>query len=148
TIGELFLPGIVFPGIFFGILLFWPFIEAAVTKDRLHHNFLDRPRDAPLRSAVGAAGLALMAVLTLAGGNDVLATFLNIEVDRLNVFLKIAAFAAPLVAGVVTWRICRDLKRYDLHPVQLPDHGTLTRTGEGGFEPAAPERDEGPPGDA
>jgi quinol---cytochrome-c reductase cytochrome b subunit len=148
TIGELFLPGIVFPGIFFGILLFWPFIEAAVTKDRLHHNFLDRPRDAPLRSAVGAAGLALMAVLTLAGGNDVLATFLNIEVDRLNVFLKIAAFAAPVVAGVVTWRICQDLKRHDLHPVQRPEQGTLIRTGEGGFEPAAPERDEGPPGDA
>jgi hypothetical protein len=58
------------------------------------------------------------------------------------VFLKVAVFAAPVLAGAVTFWVCRDLRRRDLHPIRRPDRGTLVRTAGGGFE----RTDDGDPG--
>jgi ubiquinol-cytochrome c reductase cytochrome b subunit len=142
TIAEPVLPGVVIPGIAFTILAVWPFLEARVTGDRELHHFLDRPRDAPLRSAIGAAGVAFFGVLLLAGGNDVLATFLHIEVDSLNTFLRWALLLGPVVAFAATWAVCRDLRARDVHPVERVDRATLVRTREGGFAEAPDEAGE------
>jgi ubiquinol-cytochrome c reductase cytochrome b subunit len=120
----------------FTILAVWPFLEARVTGDHELHHFLDRPRDAPLRSAIGAAGVAFFGVLLLAGGNDVLATFLQIEVDSLNTFLRWALLLGPVVAFAATWAICRDLRARDVHPVERVERTTFVRTSEGGFAEA------------
>jgi ubiquinol-cytochrome c reductase cytochrome b subunit len=47
--------GILFPTAVFGILFAWPALERRLTGDRSFHNLLDRPRDAPRRTAFGAA---------------------------------------------------------------------------------------------
>ena len=54
TFPSTLIPGIVIPGIAFGLITLWPFIEQRMTKDREFHQLLDRPHDAPVRTAVGA----------------------------------------------------------------------------------------------
>jgi ubiquinol-cytochrome c reductase cytochrome b subunit len=146
TISELFLPGIVVPGAIFTLLALWPFLEARVTGDRGWHNFAERPRAHPFRSAVGAAGLGMFAILMLAGGNDVLAKYLGIEVDTLNVYLRWGLFVVPGASGTITFLVCRDLRDRRRHPIARPGRTVFRRNAAGGFdvledEPGArPER--------
>ena len=110
TIGELFLPGVVVPGLMFALLAAWPFLEARVSGDHEWHNFAQtaaRGTRAVPRS--GPAAIALFVVLVIAGGNDVVAKYLDVEVDQLNVILRWLVFLAPVVAGLLTFWICRDL---------------------------------------
>ena len=134
TIGELFLPAIVVPGILFTLLATWPFLEARFSKDREWHNFAQHPREAPLRTALGASAIALMVVLFLAGSNDVLAKYLQIEVDTFNSVLKVSAFLLPVIAGMITFVVCRDLRDRPRGPVDRPGTMTVRRTEDGGFE--------------
>ena len=46
----------------------------------------------------------------LAGSNDVLAKYLQVEVDSLNEVLKVLAFVVPVIVGTITWWVCRDLR--------------------------------------
>jgi ubiquinol-cytochrome c reductase cytochrome b subunit len=151
TIGELFWPGVVFPGLFFTIVAAWPFVEARVTGDHDEHHFLQRPREMPLRSAVGAAGLTLMSILTIAGSNDVMARLFDVEVDQLNVWLRWGLLVLPLAVAFVVFRACRELGERDVHPVSRPKRLEVRWSQTGGFEesedatePAstAPERSE------
>jgi ubiquinol-cytochrome c reductase cytochrome b subunit len=133
TVPEPFLPGVVVPGVFFTIVALWPFIEARVTRDRSTHHLLQRPRDAPERSAVGAAGLTFIVILTLAGSNDLLAKAFNVEVETINAIDKVALVAGPIVVGWITLRVCCELRRRDLRPVARPGRVRITRTAAGGF---------------
>src|SRR5204862_1504444 len=72
TVGELFIPAVVVPGIIFTVLALWPFLEARVSGDHDWHQFAQHPREAPLRTAVGAGGLACVILLLLAGSDDLL----------------------------------------------------------------------------
>jgi ubiquinol-cytochrome c reductase cytochrome b subunit len=134
TIGELFLPAVVVPGIIFTVLALWPFIEARAKRDMAVHHDAQRPRDEPVRSAVGAAGIAFFVLLTLAGSNDVLAKYLQVEVDTLNSVLKVLVFVVPLVAGVLTWWICRDLQARGVAPIARPARVEFRRNSGGGFD--------------
>ena len=49
---NVFLPIIVLPGLMFTILLLLPFIEAWITGDKREHHLLQRPRNAPTRTAI------------------------------------------------------------------------------------------------
>ncbi|HYO61912.1 MAG TPA: cytochrome bc complex cytochrome b subunit, partial [Actinomycetota bacterium] len=111
-----FIPGVVIPGLGFTVLALWPFIEARLTGDREEHHLLDRPRDAPLRTAVGVAGLLYFGVLTIAGGNDVLALLFNVPVETMTVMLRYATFVLPLGGGLLAYRIARDLRDSGTHP--------------------------------
>jgi ubiquinol-cytochrome c reductase cytochrome b subunit len=134
---EPFIPGVVIPGIFFGVLALWPWIERRITGDHELHNLLDRPRDNPLRSAIGAAGITFMGLLTLAGSNDLLAYLFQVSVEGMNAVVRVLLVVAPVVSGVVTYLICRELRRSGFHPVRRPDRVALRRTAEGGFSTVA-----------
>ncbi len=139
TIGELFLPGVIVPGLFITVLALWPFLEAKVSGDHGWHNFAQRPREAPVRAGIGAAGIALFTVLVIAGGNDVVAKYLGVEVDRLNVLLRLLVFVAPVVAGLLTFWICRDLRDRGDHPVAEPARIRFRRNVHGGFDRETPD---------
>jgi ubiquinol-cytochrome c reductase cytochrome b subunit len=134
TIPNLFMPAVVIPGIIFTVLALWPFLEARATRDTAWHHFAQKPREAPVRSAVGAGGLTFFLVLTLAGSNDVLAKFLDVEVDTLNVYLKAAVVVLPILVGLATYRICRDLGARDPHPIAEPERVVVRRNPQGGFD--------------
>ena len=52
-------------GLIFTLLIAYPFLEKRFTGDTAHHNLLQRPRDAPVRTAIGAMAIAFYMVLTL-----------------------------------------------------------------------------------
>jgi ubiquinol-cytochrome c reductase cytochrome b subunit len=130
---EPFIPGVLVPGVFFTVLALWPFIERRLTHDHAMHHLLDRPRDHPMRSGVGAAGVAFISVLTLAGSNDLLAKMFEVSVEGMNAVMQVLLIAGPVVAGAVTNLVCRELARREYHPVRRPRRMRLRRTSEGGF---------------
>ena len=113
TIPSLFLPAIVVPTIVFGAFTLWPFIEARVTGDHAEHQLLQLPWEAPVRLWIGAGALAFFVVLTLAGGNDVLAANLHVGVEDLTMIFRVLVFVVPAVVGVVAWRLGVERRRHD-----------------------------------
>jgi ubiquinol-cytochrome c reductase cytochrome b subunit len=105
TIPSLFGPAIVVPTIVFGGFALWPFIEARVTRDHRDHQLLQWPWQAPVRLGIGAAVLTFFVVLTLAGGNDVLAVYLRVGVEELTLAFRILVVVLPIVVGLVAWRL-------------------------------------------
>ncbi len=113
TISELFWPGVVLPAVTFGVLYVWPFLEAKVTHDHEAHHLLDRPRDRPVRTAIGIAALAFYGVLMIAGSQDLIAKRLGASISSVTVTLRVLLVVLPLGAALITWRLCRDLQRSD-----------------------------------
>ncbi len=112
-IPTLFFPGPLLGGLTFMALFAWPFLEARVTKDRATHHLLDRPRDRPVRTALGVATLAFYSVLTLAAGSDVTATTFNLSVNRVLLSFRVLLFAAPVALGWITYQLCKELTARD-----------------------------------
>ena len=57
TIPALFWPTVVIAGPMFTVLALYPFIERKLTGDTASHHLLQRPRDVPVRTSLGAMGL-------------------------------------------------------------------------------------------
>jgi ubiquinol-cytochrome c reductase cytochrome b subunit len=104
-----FLPAVLFPGLSFNLFYVWPFIESRVTGNRNAHNLLERPRDRPLHTSVGATGLAFFFMLFAASSTDVLANFFQVSLNSVLWFFRIAVIVVPIVVGLATWQICRDM---------------------------------------
>ena len=132
-------------GLIFGVLYAWPFLEARFTHDYEEHHVLDRPRDRPVRTAIGVAALAFFMVLFIAGGNDVIASRFDVSVNVITYVLRVAAFVLPVVSGLLTYRLCKELQARDPGPgvaVDPPGAERIVRTETGGYvdeeEPVAP----------
>ncbi|WP_165958814.1 cytochrome b N-terminal domain-containing protein [Actinomadura sp. KC345] len=105
------IPAVLVPGVFFTALVLWPLGEAVVTGDRAEHHVLDRPRDRPARTAAGVAGMTFYGLLWLAAANDQIALNFHLDLFTVTWFFRVAVFAGPAAAFVVTDRICRHLTR-------------------------------------
>jgi ubiquinol-cytochrome c reductase cytochrome b subunit len=106
-----FFPGVLLPGITFALLYVWPFLEAWVTKDHDVHHLLDRPRDCPVRTALGTATLSFYVVLFLAASNDLLAHWFRVSVGAVTATFQILLLVIPPVVAFATYRLCRGLSR-------------------------------------
>ena len=113
TISELFWPAVVLPGVTFGLLYLWPFLERRITGDRAEHHILDRPRDRPMRTAIGVAALTFYVVLFLAGSQDIGAQKLAVAIPSLTRAFQVMVLVLPVLAAVLTWKLCRDLQGGD-----------------------------------
>jgi ubiquinol-cytochrome c reductase cytochrome b subunit len=99
-----FYPAVLLPGITFGLLLLWPFIERRFTKDDVPHELLDRPRDRPIRTAVGAGVLGFYSVLFLAASNDYVAKVLGVPVGTVTNVFRVLVFVLPALLAWITYR--------------------------------------------
>lgn len=108
-----FFPGALIPGITFGMLLAWPFLEARFSGDHAEHHVLDRPRDRPLRTALGVATLAFYTVLGLGGASDALSTLFDVSINRLIGVLRVLLLVVPIAAAYTTRLLCLELQRRD-----------------------------------
>ena len=72
-------------------------------KDTQIHNLLQRPRDVPARTALGAMAVAFYIVLTLSGGNDVIADKFHISLNAMTWAGRIGLLIVP-AAGVLRRR--------------------------------------------
>ena len=134
TIPSMLIPAVVIPGIGFTVMALWPIIEQRVTKDRDAHHILDRPRDRPARSAVGVGGILYVTLLTIAGGNDVLALTFNVPIEAMVWFLRIGLFVIPVIGGFITYRLCTEMQESGAQPARRKRGVRLRRNAEGGFE--------------
>lgn len=100
---ALFWPAVVLPGLIFTPVLLWPWIDALLTRDRGMHNLLTPPSARPGRAALGAAVLAALFVLLLAGGSDVYAVVLGADVQTLIHVFQGQLFALPVVAALLVF---------------------------------------------
>jgi len=99
--------------VFLAIVAVYPFIENWVTGDKREHHVLDRPRNAPTRTAIGAAGVMFYAVLWAGASTDLIATNFKMSLNQVLVSMQIALIVLPFVAFFVTKRICLALQRKD-----------------------------------
>ena len=113
---DLWIAGYLVPNPFFsGALLaliilaglfLWPFLEAWATKDHEVHHVLDRLYvDAPVRTAIGVAGVCFVIVLLIAGSDDVLAVMLHADIERIRSVLRTLAIGVPLMAALLTFAL-------------------------------------------
>jgi ubiquinol-cytochrome c reductase cytochrome b subunit len=107
---EVFWPAIALPTLTFALLYAWPFLEARFTHDHAEHHLLDRPRDRPVRTAIGVGVLTFYVVLLVAGAQDLVAQWLKVSIISVTHTLQVLVFVVPIAAGVFTWRLCRDLR--------------------------------------
>lgn len=100
-------------GLIFGLLAMYPFIEKKLSGDDAHHNLLQRPRDAPTRTAVGAAAIAFYIVLTFACMNDIIALKFHISLNATTWIGRIGMVVLPAIVYFVAYRWAVSLQRSD-----------------------------------
>ncbi|GAA1814729.1 cytochrome bc1 complex cytochrome b subunit [Actinomadura chokoriensis] len=121
-------------GIVFGGAAAWPWVEAWVTGDKRHHHVNTRPRNAPVRTATGIAAVTFYGLLWLAGANDVLAEKFHISLFATTWFFRVTFFLGPIIAFIVTKRICLGLQRKDADVIgHGVESGVITMSPEGKF---------------
>ena len=100
-------------GLFILAVMFYPWFEAWVTGDKREHHIADRPRNAPSRTAIGAAGMTFYGVLWLAASSDLIATHFMLSIEGVITTLQLTLFLGPVLAFFVTKRICLALQKRD-----------------------------------
>jgi ubiquinol-cytochrome c reductase cytochrome b subunit len=99
--------------VFLALVGAYPFIEKWVTKDDREHHVLDRPRNAPTRTAIGAAGVTFYAVLWAGASTDLIAIYFQMSLNHVLTAMQILLLIGPVIAYWVTKRACLALQRKD-----------------------------------
>ncbi len=102
--------GALFPLVVFAILFLWPWVERQLTGDHGFHNLLDRPRDAPWRTALGVALFTWVFLIFFVGASDRLFVLFGVSYSLQIWVYRVLVFVAPVVALVVTKRVCDELR--------------------------------------
>jgi ubiquinol-cytochrome c reductase cytochrome b subunit len=109
---NILVPIVVLMGLL-GAVAFYPFIEGWVTGDKREHHILDRPRNAPTRTAIGAALVTLYAALWGAASSDLMATHFKLSIDQVIHVMQFLAVVGPFIAFWITKRVCLALMKKD-----------------------------------
>ncbi|MDO5698856.1 MAG: ubiquinol-cytochrome c reductase cytochrome b subunit [Dermatophilus congolensis] len=128
------LGSIILLPVVFTIMGAYPFLEAWVTGDKREHHLLDRPRNQPTRTAIGAAAITAYLVLSLATTNDIIAIKTGLSINDITIFLRIFFFLGPIIVFWVTKRLCLSLQRRDREKaLHGGESGVIVQTEEGRF---------------
>ncbi len=120
--------------LFLGLVAAYPFIENWVTKDKREHHVLDRPRNNPTRTAIGAAGVTFYGVLWAGASTDLIATNFQMSLNQVLVAMQILLIIGPVIAYWVTKRACLSLQRKDREMVlHGRETGRIVRLPHGEF---------------
>jgi ubiquinol-cytochrome c reductase cytochrome b subunit len=103
-----FFGGVLFPTAIFGFLLAYPWLEQR--RGARTRHLLDRPRDNPRRTAIGAAVFTFVAVVFLAGSADRLFLSSGIGYQTQIWLFRIGAIVLPPLVYAVVKRAARELR--------------------------------------
>jgi ubiquinol-cytochrome c reductase cytochrome b subunit len=129
-----FFGGILFPTVVFATILAWPAIERRVTGDHLRHDLLDRPRDRPWRTAIGASFFSWVLTVFFAGSTDRVFVLFGIDYEAQIHAFRVAFFVVPIVVFLVAKRTCEDLRRSGARPMRGWSTTVVAPDDEGGFK--------------
>jgi ubiquinol-cytochrome c reductase cytochrome b subunit len=104
---------VVVLGLFIVVVLIYPFVEGWVTGDKREHHIADRPRNAPTRTAIGAAGVTFYAVLWAAASSDLIATHFGLSIEGVIRSLQILLIVGPIIAYQAAKRVSLALQKKD-----------------------------------
>ena len=132
---NILIPIQILPVAMFTVVLLLPFLEAWVSGDKREHHLLQRPRDAPTRTAFLATLMTIYGLFWAAGGNDIIATHLHMSLNSITYFMRAAVFVDPADRVLRrTRRWCIGLQRADndrlLHGYET---GIIMRSPDGGY---------------
>jgi ubiquinol-cytochrome c reductase cytochrome b subunit len=123
-------PGLLVPGAFFTLLAAYPLLDRKLTGDLAG----DRPRDAAIRTGIGAAGITFYGLLWAAAANDQIAYHLSISLYAVTWFFRVAVLAGPVLTYMITERMCLGLARRDRDEAEHGrETGRIVMTPEGGY---------------
>ncbi|QHC72536.1 cytochrome b N-terminal domain-containing protein [Rathayibacter sp. VKM Ac-2805] len=100
-------------GLFLVVVLAYPFLEEWASGDHREHHLLQRPRDTPTRTGIGAAGTTFSAVLWGAGSADVMAHRFQLAFEQIILLEQAALLIGPAAAFALTRSVCSALQRSD-----------------------------------
>lgn len=126
--GHYMVPAVFFPSIggatvLMMLVMAYPFIEKKFTKDNAMHNLLQRPRDVPVRTSLGAAFLGFYVMNLINGANDLFALKLDISLNVMTWVGRVGSIVLPVIAYIITYRICLGLQHSDR---DVLEHGIET----------------------
>jgi ubiquinol-cytochrome c reductase cytochrome b subunit len=148
------IPAVVWVGLLMGLvftlLIVYPFLEKRFSGDHAHHNLLQRPRDVPVRTSIGAMAIAFYMVCTLMAMNDIIAFKFHISLNATTWIGRIGMVVIPPFVYYITYRWCVALQRSDRavleHGVET---GIIKRLPQGAYvelhQPLGPVDDHGHP---
>jgi ubiquinol-cytochrome c reductase cytochrome b subunit len=105
--------GALFPLLVLGVLMAFPWLERRLTGDRTVHNLLDRPRDAPNRTAFGVAMLTWVFLIFAFGAADRIFVLWGLSYDTQLYIFRIGIWVVPLALFFGVRRVCRELQSAD-----------------------------------
>ena len=120
--------GAAFPLFVFAVMFAWPAIERRVTGDIRRHDLLDRPRDRPIRTAVGAAFLSWVVIVFAVGSTDRIFYRLGVSYTTQIHVWRVGIWVLPILIFLATRSACRALQRSGSHPLRAWQ-GNVVRRG-------------------
>jgi ubiquinol-cytochrome c reductase cytochrome b subunit len=137
-------------GLIFILLIIYPFLEKRFSGDYAHHNLLQRPRDVPVRTSIGAMAIAFYMVLTLSAMNDIIAYKFDISLNATTWIGRIGMVVLPPVVYFISYRWCIGLQRSDRAVLEHGiETGIIKRLPHGAYielhQPLGPVDDHGHP---
>jgi ubiquinol-cytochrome c reductase cytochrome b subunit len=125
-------------------------MEKKFSGDDVHHNLLQRPRDAPVRTAVGAMAIAFYIVLTFACMNDIIALKFHVSLNATTWIGRIGMVVLPAIVYYIAYRWAISLQRSDRAVLEHGiETGILKRLPHGAYielhQPLGPVDDHGHP---
>lgn len=104
---------IVVLALFMAVVAIYPFLEAWITGDKREHHIAERPRNAPTRTAIGAAGITFYSGMWAAASSDLIATHFRLSIEGVIHTLQFVTVVGPIIAFFITKRVCLALQRKD-----------------------------------
>ncbi|SDK81476.1 ubiquinol-cytochrome c reductase cytochrome b subunit [Actinopolyspora mzabensis] len=123
TIPAPFFPLILGMTAVFTLALAYPFLERKLSGDEAHHNLLQRPRDVPVRTGLGAMAITFFLIVLLSGANDIIAFKFDLVLEATTWMGRIGVLLGPPAAYYIAYRSCIGLQRADR---QVLEHGIET----------------------
>jgi ubiquinol-cytochrome c reductase cytochrome b subunit len=112
-IPAVFWASIGFLPVIFILAILYPSVERKMTGDNALHNLLQRPRDVPVRTALGMMSIAFYMVLLMSSANDWFAYYFDISLNATTWMGRIGLLIVPPIAYWVTYRLCLGLQKAD-----------------------------------
>jgi ubiquinol-cytochrome c reductase cytochrome b subunit len=139
--------GAFFPLFVFAVMFAWPALERRFTRDQRRHDLLDRPRDHPTRTAIGAGFLSWVVIIFAVGSTDRLFFRMHISYTAQIHFWRAGVWILPIIIFFITRSACRSLQRTASHPLRAWHGEVVRRSADGTVELVedSPDRISGKP---